>query len=62
MVQPEPGRHRRVDGSYFKVLSLTELSSFINSKEYLTGLTNNSTTGTSTGTKLGQRFRQQLRW
>ena len=42
-----------VDGSYFKVLSLTELSSFINSKEYLTGLTNNSTTGTSTGTSSG---------
>ena len=40
-----------VNGDYFKVLNLTELSSFLNSSEYLKGLTNNSTsTGTSTNT------------
>ncbi len=36
-----------IDGRYFKVLNLTELSSFLNSSQYLTGLTNNSSSSSS---------------
>ena len=38
-----------VDGRYFGVLNLTELSSFLNSKEYLSGLVNNGIVGSTTG-------------
>ncbi|MCE5342813.1 MAG: hypothetical protein LLF96_04385, partial [Eubacteriales bacterium] len=38
-----------VDGRFFNVLNLTELSTFLNSSEYLTGLTNNSTSTTTSG-------------
>ena len=42
-----------VHGSYFHNLNLTELSSFLNSKEYLQGLQNNSGSGSSGGGSSG---------
>ena len=42
-----------VSGAYFDVLNLTELSSFLNSSEYLKGLTNNSTSTTTTTSNSG---------
>ena len=35
-------------GSYFKVLTITELSSFLNSSEYLEGIINSGSSSTTT--------------